>query len=102
MFIGSVVSLWAVTSFGRRTLLLVGHLGCAIFLFLLAIAVVWDLDRMKLFMICAYSFTFNVTNATVINVYLVEICTDIAFGSALVIMQLIILIQTATALQMIN
>ena len=57
---------------------------------------------MKLFLICAYSFTFNVTNATVINVYLVEICTDIAFGSSLVIMQLIILIQTATALQMIN
>ena len=57
---------------------------------------------MKLFLICAYSFTFNVTNATVINVYLVEICTDIAFGSSLVIMQLIILIQTVTALQMIN
>ena len=40
------------------------------------------------------------TNATVVNVYLVEICTDIAFGSSLVVMQLTILIETMTALKM--
>ena len=57
---------------------------------------------MKLVLICAYSFFFNVTNATVVNVYLVEICTDIAFGTALVTMQLVILVQTATALKMIE
>ena len=65
---------------------MVGHLGCAILLALLALSVVWDLDRMKLIVICLYSFLFNVTNATVVNVYLVEICTDIAFGAALVVM----------------
>ena len=81
-----MISLWAVSRYGRRTLLLVGHLGCAILLALLSLAIVWDLGRMKLVFICAYSFLFNVTNATVVNVYLVEICTDIAFGVALVIM----------------
>ena len=55
---------------------------------------------MKLFTICAYSFLFNVSNATVVNVYLVEISTDIAFGVALVVMQLVILLETVTALNM--
>jgi len=67
----------------------------------MAIAIIWDFDRTKLIAICLYAFLFNVTNATVINVYLVEICTDIAFGTALVVMQLVILLQTATALDMI-
>lgn len=85
-FIGSVISLWAVTKFGRRTLLLVGHIGCSILLVLLSLCVVYDLAFGKILTICAYSFLFNVTNATVVNVYLVEICTDIAFGAALVVM----------------
>ena len=72
--------------YGRRTLLLVGHLGCAILLSLMAMAIVYDLDYIKLIVICGYSFLFNVTNATVVNVYLVEICTDIAFGASLVMM----------------
>ena len=101
-FIGSVISLWAVTKFGRRTLLLAGHLGSSLLLALLALSVVLDLDTCKLLLICAYSFVFNVTNVTVINVYLMEICTDIAFGASLVVMQLIILVETATALDMIN
>ena len=100
-FVGSLLSLWAVTRYGRRTLLLAGHLGCAILLTLLAFSVVMDYDRMKLAAICLYSFCFNLTNATVVNVFLVEICTDVAFGTALVVMQLVILIETATALDMI-
>lgn len=67
----------------------------------MALAIVKDFDRLKLVIICLYAFLFNVTNATVINVYLVEICTDIAFGAALVVMQLVILLETATALDMI-
>lgn len=69
-------------------------------LILLSLCIVYDLALMKLLTICAYAFLFNVTNATVLNVYLVEICTDIAFGSALVVMQLTILIETMTALRM--
>jgi len=83
-------------------LLLIGHLGCSILLVILALCVVYDLALMKLLTICAYSFLFNVSNATVINVYLVEISTDIAFGVALVIMQLVILLETVTALNMIS
>lgn len=101
-FLGSIISLWAVTKFGRRTLLLVGHLGCATLLTLLALCVIWDLDAFILIFICLYSFLFNITNVTVINVYLMEICTDIAFGASLVVMQLIILVETATALEMIT
>ena len=82
-------------------MLLVGHLGSSILLVLFAVSIVYDLDLLKLVTICAYSFLFNVTNATVVNVYLVEICTDIAFGAALVTMQLVILVETATALEMI-
>ena len=55
-------------------------------LVLMAFCVIYDLAVMKLVTICAYSFLFNVSNATVVNVYLVEISTDIAFGVALVIM----------------
>ena len=91
-FLGSLMSLWTVTHFGRRTLLLIGHLGSSILLALFALAVTYDLDLLKLVIISAYAFIFNVSNATVVNVYLVEICTDIAFGTALVTMQLIILI----------
>lgn len=69
---------------------------------MLALCVIWDLDAFVLIFICAYSFLFNVTNVTVINVYLMEICTDIAFGASLVVMQLIILVETATALEMIS
>jgi len=101
-FIGSLLSLWAVTAYGRRTLLLVGHLGCSILLAGLSLCVVWDLDVLLLALICIYSFLFNLTNATVVNVFLVEICTDIAFGTALVMMNLVILLETATALEMIN
>ena len=75
-----------MTKLGRRTLLLLGHLGCSILLVLMAFCVIYDLAAMKLVTICAYSFLFNVSNATVVNVYLVEISTDIAFGVALVIM----------------
>ena len=78
-----------------------GHLGCAVLLTIMSIAIIWDFDNIKLIAICLYAFLFNLTNATVINVYLVEICTDIAFGTALVVMQLVILLQTATALDMI-
>lgn len=99
---GSVLSLFAVTQFGRRTLLLVGHLGCSVLLAILALTICWDLDDSKLAVVCAYAFLFNLTNATVIIVYLVEICTDIALGAALVTMQLVILVETATALPMID
>ena len=94
--------MWAVSKFGRRTLLLIGHLGCSILLVILAYCVVNDLPVMKLATICAYSFLFNVSNATVINVYLVEISCDIAFGVALVVMQLVILMETVTALEMMS
>jgi hypothetical protein len=68
----------------------------------LSLCVVWDLDALLLALICIYSFLFNLTCATVVNVFLVEICTDIAFGTALVMMNLVILLETATALEMIN
>ena len=97
-----MISLYAVTKLGRRTLLLIGHLGCSILLVILALCVVYDLPKMKLATICAYSFLFNVSNATVVNVYLVEISCDIAFGVALVVMQLVILVETITALQMMS
>jgi len=100
--LGAVISLYAVTKLGRRTLLLIGHMGCSILLVMLAMCVVYDLALMKLLTICAYSFLFNLTNATVVNVYLVEISCDIAFGVALVVMQLVILIETMTALQMMS
>ena len=89
-----------MTKYGRRTLLLVGHIGCSTLLALFALAIIWELEVAKLSLICAYSFLFNVTNATVVNVYLVEICTDIALSMSLVIMQLVILVETATALEM--
>ena len=78
-----------------------GHLGCSVLLAMMAFAIVFDFDRMKLIVICLYAFLFNVTNATVVNIFLVEICTDIAFGAALVVMQLVILVETVTALGMI-
>ena len=91
-FLGSLLSLWTVTHFGRSTLLLIGHLCSAILLALFAVTVTYDLDLLKLVIISAYAFVFNVTNATVVHVYCIEICTDIAFGTALVAKQLIILI----------
>ena len=84
--------------FGRRTLLLVGHLGCALLLAGLSLSVIFDLEMLKIGIICAYAFLYNVTSAPVINVFLVEISTDIAFGTALVTMNLVVLIETATAL----
>jgi len=96
------MSLWAVSAFGRRTLLLVGHLGCSVLLCLIAYCVTYDLEKMKLYTIWAYAFLFNLTNATVINVYLVEIASDVAFGAALVVMQLVILLETMTALKMMS
>ena len=101
-FLGAVLSLWTVSKFGRRTLLLIGQLGSAILLAALALTIIWDLDSLELILVCIYSFLFNATNCTAMQVYLVEISSDIAFGTSLVVMALVILVQTATALEMIS
>ena len=101
-FVAAVISMWAVTRFGRKTLLLFGHAGSFILLFMLALCLAFDYHGLTLTLICAYAFVFNVSNATVVNVYLVEVCTDIALGAAMVVMQLIILLETSSALYIIN
>ena len=101
-FIASVISLWAVTKLDRKTLLLFGHLGSAVLLFTLGVCLTTNNKQYILWVVSAYAFVFNVSNATVINVYIVEICTDIALGASLVTMQVVILLETSTALYLIQ
>lgn len=101
-FVASVISMWAVTRFGRKTLLLFGHIGSAVCLSILGFVLLHEKNEAIPWLVCAYAFVFNVSNATVINVYLVETCTDIALGTSLVVMQIVILLETSTALYVIE
>ena len=101
-FLASLLSMVAIDRFSRRTLLLFGHASSCVLLCLLALATYYKSNDAFLALIIFYSFTFNFSNATVINVYIVETCCDVALGTCLVAMQIVILIETVTVFPIID
>ena len=72
--LGAILSLWTVNTFGRRTLLLIGHSTIAIVQVLIGLFLLADHIQTALVLCCVFAFTFEITNALVLWIYITETC----------------------------
>ena len=88
--IASIVSFWTVNTFGRRNLLLFGHIGVTLSLFAIGLCIIFDWKVMLFLLINLNAFICYISNATLLGIYITEICTDIALGIGIVVLSLTI------------
>ena len=74
------MSILSLRFFGRRTLLLFGHLGMCLSYLLMAIFTYTDLDYGVLVMLGSFLIIYQNTSGPVAWAYCVETCCDVSLG----------------------
>ena len=100
--LGAAISLWSVNTFGRRTLLLTGHTSIAIIQFTTGIFLLNHEINTAILLCYLFAFTFEVTNALVLWMYVTETCQDVALGMSGMFMFGAVLFEAYTAFTLIN
>ena len=100
--LGAAISLWSVNTFGRRTLLLTGHTSIAIIQFATGIFLLNHEINTAILLCYLFAFTFEVTNALVLWMYVTETCQDVALGMSGMFMFGAVLFEAYTAFTLIN
>ena len=101
-FAASLVSFWTVNMFGRRTLLLFGHMSVALILSSIGFCVIFNWKVMLFILVNLNAFVCYISNATILGIYITEICTDIALGMGIVTLSLAIFVQCTTLFSFIS
>lgn len=77
------VSIWTISNFGRRPLLLWGFIGIAICHTLTATFILTKFNIGIILMICAFMAVYQNTTGPIAWVYAAETMTDVGLGVAL-------------------
>ena len=81
--LSSFVSIFAVRSFGRKSLLLVGHVGIFIAHLLVAIFTLTGTNAGVLAMICFFLFAYQNSSGPIAWLYAAETCCDVGLAVSL-------------------
>ena len=95
-FVASFVSIMTVRTWGRRTLLMWGLTGCAICHILIGIFTIIHFNIGVLIMIFLFVFIYQNTAEPCGQIYVTEVCCDIAMGFSGQILWLVILLESLT------
>jgi len=88
-----VMAIWTIKSFGRRPLLLYGHIGIAIAHALIGWFIIIGFDIGIVAMICIFIWIYANTTGPIAWVYSAETCTDIGQGVCLFTLWAVVLIE---------
>lgn len=72
-----------IKKFGRRPLLLLGHIGIGISHLLIGVFIITEMNIAVVIMICVFLLIYGNTTGPIAWVYLAETCTDIGIGVGL-------------------
>ena len=92
----SLASIWFVKTFGRKILLLYGHVGICIAYILCAIFTMTQVNYGSLGMICFFLFSYQVTSGPVAWLYAAETCCDVSLSVCLLTLWGTVLILSLT------
>ena len=95
-FIASGVAIKTVDVWGRRTLLIWGQAGSSVCLLLIGFFTIIEFDYGVLAMIFAFVFIYQNTVEPCGQIYVTEVCCDIAMGVADSILWFIVLLESLT------
>lgn len=93
-FLASFMSIFTVRVLGRRALLLLGHAGVALCHFFIGVFILLDYGFGVLCMTCLFMVIYQNTVEPIGQVYVTEVCTDIALGVSTQTLWLVILIES--------
>lgn len=78
----SVLSMWVLKYFGRKTLMLAGHIGYVIVWAIAGISMLFDLHILLFLCVFAFMVWFVLTEGAMAYVYPAEVCVDSGMGLA--------------------
>jgi len=81
--LSSALSIWTVRTFGRRSLLIFGHVGICICHLMIATFILEGIDIGVLVMLCIFMLIYQNTSGPIAWIYAAETCTDVALGVSL-------------------
>ena len=93
-FVASIASIATVRAFGRRPLLIFGHVGVAVCHGLLGLFIVSGHGLAVLITMCLFMIIYQNTCEPVGQVYVTEVCSDIALGISTQVLWLVIFVES--------
>ena len=94
--LSSMAGIWFCKTFGRKTLLLYGHVGIFIAHLLVAIFIITGVNYGVIAMICFFLFAYQTTSGPVAWLYSTETCCDVTLSVCLQTLWGTVLILTLT------
>jgi hypothetical protein len=79
-FVGSIIAIFPVRFFGRKTLVLAGHSVMGPFLILVGVFAVLEYNTLALVMILLFLLTYQMTDGSITYLYVSEVVVDSALG----------------------
>ena len=78
--VGAAVGIYVGKTFGRRSILLLGHMTMCLLLFGTALATMYSWATAQLVLVLAFIFINTTTSGPITFVYATEICSDAALS----------------------
>ena len=100
--LSGVLSIYTVSQFGRKPLLLIGHVGICLSHLLIGIFTITDVDYGVLVMICMLLFIYMNTSGPIAWVYATETCCDISLGVWVQVLWGTVLVLSQTSESLMN
>lgn len=97
-----VMAIWTVQTFGRRPLLLWGHIGISLAHLMIGAFILTGNNIGILIMICLFIWLYANTTGPLAWVYSAETCTEIGLGVCLLTLWAVVLIEVLTVLALMN
>ena len=95
-FLSACLCILSMRFFGRRTLLLVGHIGICLSYFFMAIFTITGADYGVLAMLCSFLLIYQNTSGPVAWAYAAETCCDVSPGVSLLVLYSVVLLLSLT------
>ena len=92
--LSSLVSVFTIKTFGRRFLLLWGHLFITICHFCIGLFIIIDFNYGTLSFICLFLFVYQNSTGPIAWTYAAETCSDITLGVGIYTLWTVVLIET--------
>ena len=100
--VSGALSIFTVRQFGRKPLLLIGHVGICLSHLLIGIFIVTDVDYGVLVMMCMFLFIYMNTSGPIAWLYAAETCCDISLGVCLQVLWGTVLVLSLTSESLMN
>ena len=79
--VAAMIGIYTVRSFGRRTLLLYGHITIAILHICIAIATILEWNTIQIILVCTFILVYMTTSGPCAWAYAAETCCDAALSA---------------------